>query len=293
MMVRHNIQGSNGYSERFSFTGKERDEETGYGYFGARYMDHELMTMWLSVDPMADKYPSISPYAYCAWNPVKLVDSDGEIPRLPLWLRAATSRHVFEAILYKMKHGGNLSVWETRHGCVFASVSANSIENNNVTISEKMFRPKGYTSEAQIKATTDIFVNAEIWMDEPITDFADLVLKPAANFGYSWINEPTKLLTGYSLAGTEATSTEMEEAFVGTTASLLGSILSKGMGTIKTVGKTGLDKYNDFVHKMGNYQGKTKKEMGRLYQNNKEVNSALSTYNKFEECISGISAFRK
>ena len=61
----------------FVFTGKERDEETGYGYFGARYMDHELMTMWLSVDPMADKYPSISPYAYCAWNPVKLVDPDG------------------------------------------------------------------------------------------------------------------------------------------------------------------------------------------------------------------------
>ena len=40
-------------------------------------MDHELMTMWLSVDPMADKYPNLSPYAYCAWNPVKLVDPDG------------------------------------------------------------------------------------------------------------------------------------------------------------------------------------------------------------------------
>ena len=60
-----------------TFTGKERDAETGYGYFGARYLDHELMTMWLSVDPMSDKYPSISPYAYCAWNPVKLVDPDG------------------------------------------------------------------------------------------------------------------------------------------------------------------------------------------------------------------------
>ena len=66
-----------GYSERFTFTGKELDEETGYGYFGARYMDHELMTGWLSVDPMADKYPNISPYAYCNWNPVKLVDPDG------------------------------------------------------------------------------------------------------------------------------------------------------------------------------------------------------------------------
>ncbi len=59
-------------------TGKEKDEETGYGYFGARYMDHELMTSWLSVDPMSDKYPSISPYAYCAWNPIKLIDPDGQ-----------------------------------------------------------------------------------------------------------------------------------------------------------------------------------------------------------------------
>ena len=71
-------QRTTGYNERFTFTGKERDVETGYGYFGARYMDHELMTMWLSVDPLADKYPSISPYAYCAWNPIKLVDPDGK-----------------------------------------------------------------------------------------------------------------------------------------------------------------------------------------------------------------------
>ena len=40
-------------------------------------MDYELMTMWLSVDPLADKYPSISPYAYCAWNPVVNIDPDG------------------------------------------------------------------------------------------------------------------------------------------------------------------------------------------------------------------------
>ena len=33
--------------------------------------------MWLSVDPMADKYPGVSPYAYCVWNPVRLVDPDG------------------------------------------------------------------------------------------------------------------------------------------------------------------------------------------------------------------------
>ena len=61
-----------------SSTGKERDSETGFSYFGARYYDSDLMTGWLSVDPMADKYPGLSPYAYCAWNPIKLVDPDGE-----------------------------------------------------------------------------------------------------------------------------------------------------------------------------------------------------------------------
>ena len=35
------------------------------------------LSIWLSVDPMSDKYPSMSPYTYCANNPVRLVDPDG------------------------------------------------------------------------------------------------------------------------------------------------------------------------------------------------------------------------
>lgn len=33
--------------------------------------------IWLSVDPLADKYPHISPYVYCGNNPIKFVDPDG------------------------------------------------------------------------------------------------------------------------------------------------------------------------------------------------------------------------
>jgi len=65
-----------GYDERYKFTGKERDWETGYYAFGARYLWSDAGT-WLSVDPLADKYPGISAYAYCGWNPVKYVDPDG------------------------------------------------------------------------------------------------------------------------------------------------------------------------------------------------------------------------
>ena len=61
---------------RFKFTGKERDKETGMDYFGARYYLSDL-SIWASVDPLAHKYPSMSPYMYTAGNPVMLVDPDG------------------------------------------------------------------------------------------------------------------------------------------------------------------------------------------------------------------------
>ena len=65
-----------GYDERYKFTGKERDAETGYDFFGARYY-WSLLKHWTKVDPLVDNYLWISPYAYCNWNPVKYVDPDG------------------------------------------------------------------------------------------------------------------------------------------------------------------------------------------------------------------------
>ena len=87
----------------FTFSAKEKDTETGLSVtslrsvssfslsqsqtslvwhslmrrFGARYYSSDL-SIWLSVDPQASKYPSLSPYVYCADNPVKLVDPNGE-----------------------------------------------------------------------------------------------------------------------------------------------------------------------------------------------------------------------
>jgi RHS repeat-associated protein len=63
---------------RSDSNGKEKDYESGFHYYGARYYWSELLTGWLSVDPMSDKYPNISPYNYCSWNPVKYIDPDGE-----------------------------------------------------------------------------------------------------------------------------------------------------------------------------------------------------------------------
>mgnify|MGYP001627172822 CR=1 FL=1 len=69
-------QNSTSYYSPFKFSAKEKDPETGNSYFGARYYSPEL-SVWLSVDPMSDKYPSHSPYNYTLLNPVNFVDPDG------------------------------------------------------------------------------------------------------------------------------------------------------------------------------------------------------------------------
>ena len=53
----------------YTSNGKEKDYETGFHYYGSRYYSSEL-SIWNSTDPMADKYPSLTPYNYCANNPV-------------------------------------------------------------------------------------------------------------------------------------------------------------------------------------------------------------------------------
>ncbi|MFZ4413400.1 MAG: RHS repeat domain-containing protein [Bacteroidales bacterium] len=64
------------YNTPYKFSAKEKDEETGYSYFGARYLNPEF-SIWLSVDPLTDKYPALSSYMYCAGNPVRFIDPDG------------------------------------------------------------------------------------------------------------------------------------------------------------------------------------------------------------------------
>ena len=55
--------------------------QTGMYYYGARYYSPEV-SIWLSVDPLAEKYPDLSPYAFVANNPIFYVDPDGRDIRI-------------------------------------------------------------------------------------------------------------------------------------------------------------------------------------------------------------------
>ncbi len=63
---------------RYRFNGKEEQSFASLPYidYGARMYD-PCTARWLSQDPLAEKYCSVSPYAFCNNNPVNIIDPDG------------------------------------------------------------------------------------------------------------------------------------------------------------------------------------------------------------------------
>ena len=72
-------------SNRYRLGGKEEQSfgslDLGKVDFGARQYD-PFIAGWTTIDPMAAKYGSLSPYNFCGDNPVIFVDTDGRDPYL-------------------------------------------------------------------------------------------------------------------------------------------------------------------------------------------------------------------
>lgn len=63
----------------YLYNGKEMDRMNGLNMYdyGARWRGGDVPS-WSTPDPLAEKYYSISPYAYCANNPIKFIDPNGK-----------------------------------------------------------------------------------------------------------------------------------------------------------------------------------------------------------------------
>ena len=70
-------ESTGGDTQRYKYNGKELDRMHGLDWYdyGARHMDGMRFT---TIDPLAGDYYSISPYAYCANNPINAIDPDGK-----------------------------------------------------------------------------------------------------------------------------------------------------------------------------------------------------------------------
>ena len=72
------VKGLNGDFQSYKYNGKELERQIGLDIydFGARRCD-AATCRFTTMDPLAEKYYSTSPYAYCVNNPMRFVDLDG------------------------------------------------------------------------------------------------------------------------------------------------------------------------------------------------------------------------
>ena len=78
MLMPGRMQEASSVDGRYKFTGKERDTETNYDYFGARYYDARI-GRWLQVDPLASERPGLNPYHYVQNSPINRFDPYGYV----------------------------------------------------------------------------------------------------------------------------------------------------------------------------------------------------------------------
>ena len=62
--------------KRYRYCGKEKDEESGLYYYGARYYA-AWTCRFISIDPLAADYPFYTPYNYAGNKPINKIDIDG------------------------------------------------------------------------------------------------------------------------------------------------------------------------------------------------------------------------
>ena len=59
------------------YGGKELDRENGLDWYDSQARHYPTITRFITMDPMAEKYYSASPYSYCHGNPINRIDPNG------------------------------------------------------------------------------------------------------------------------------------------------------------------------------------------------------------------------
>ncbi len=114
---------------RFRYNGKEEFPQPGSDLldYGARLYD-PVLCRWNAIDPLAEKYCSLSGYAYCGNNPVIFVDPNGQeirirwvlsIPFFISCIRQQNPLTVLSKIILRKVKQFNLPPKKMRDFCIF------------------------------------------------------------------------------------------------------------------------------------------------------------------------------
>lgn len=95
-------------------------------------LEPDIVSRWLSPDPLAAKYPELSPYNFVANNPIIFIDPDGRDIVLPTSLKGTQRRKIMRN-LQRLTHD-KLSYDETTGKVVIKKVNSSTVRANGTAL---------------------------------------------------------------------------------------------------------------------------------------------------------------
>jgi hypothetical protein len=130
----------------------------------------DIVSMWMSPDPLASEYPSNSPYMYCLGNPIVFVDPDG---RYVDWYKSKAGNVIWQSgSADKINVGGedfrNIGTTYTKNqmGNNYHYVQDNlvGITNNNTSFGEYLQNDKAYKNAISVANTQSNQTVKDVYM---------------------------------------------------------------------------------------------------------------------------------
>jgi RHS repeat-associated protein len=148
-------------STRQKFTSKERDNETGLDYFGARYYSSTL-GRFTSIDPMGVKFTrlidpqQLNRYAYARNNPLKYSDPDGcDLKLAPGLKKGDADRLMKAAIKIYRKESGRAAIDRLEKSDIIFTIGTGRLPDRVNLMAGVIAENFGATERVNVKGDLD------------------------------------------------------------------------------------------------------------------------------------------
>jgi RHS repeat-associated protein len=201
---------SNSATLPYRYNGKELEAMNGlneYDY-GARRRETGI-PVWTTMDPLAEKYYGVSPYVYCAGNPIYYVDPDGmkviyNQNESGYSSYTISGDDVFAYLGYLQDiQNGTGSMDNMLAACAAAAKGkGNGNAGTNLPTTEPEVTAIGFGPRPkETLSQSPMATRFEFWLNAKSNNFMEGALKMVASMAYAALNSPAITFTGMTWGG--------------------------------------------------------------------------------------------